>query len=101
VQRAVSKASISFWPALQGFARHDWHVPAKGWDEIGPDHHSLSVRIQVPLRPCLAIDWVFCLAAVHCAEGDVVGTCKRHMVRFVFMGYPPVGVGVRVRDHRR
>jgi hypothetical protein len=37
------------------FARHDRPVPAKGWDEVGPDHPFLSVRIQVPLRPCLEV----------------------------------------------
>jgi hypothetical protein len=26
-----------------------------GWDEIGPNHPFLSVRIQVPLRPCLTV----------------------------------------------
>jgi hypothetical protein len=28
---------------------------SKGWDEVGPDHPVLSVRIQVPLRPCLEV----------------------------------------------
>jgi hypothetical protein len=55
VQQAVSKASTSFWSALHDFAWHDRPVPAKGWDEVGPDRPFLSVRIQVPLRPCLAI----------------------------------------------
>jgi hypothetical protein len=36
-------------------ARHDRPVPAKGWNEVGPDHPFLSVRTQVPLRPCLAV----------------------------------------------
>jgi hypothetical protein len=40
---------------LHAFARHDRPVPAKGWDEAGPDHPFLSVRIQVPLRPCIAV----------------------------------------------
>jgi hypothetical protein len=34
---------------------HDRPVPAKGSDEVGPDHHSLTVRIQAPLRPCLVV----------------------------------------------
>jgi hypothetical protein len=41
--------TTSFWSALHDFARHDRPVPAKGWDEVGPDHPFLSVRIQVPL----------------------------------------------------
>jgi hypothetical protein len=44
VQQAVSK--VSTWSALHNFARHDWPVPDKGWDEVGPDHPFLSVRIQ-------------------------------------------------------
>jgi hypothetical protein len=55
VQQAISKASPSFWSALQDFARHDRSVPAKGWDEVGPDHPFLSFGIQVPLRPCLEV----------------------------------------------
>jgi hypothetical protein len=55
VQQAVPKVSTSFWSAWHDFARHDWPVPAKGWDEVGPDHPFLSDRIQVPLRPCLAV----------------------------------------------
>jgi hypothetical protein len=55
VQQAVSTASTSFWSALHDFARRDRPVPAKGWDEVGPDHRFLSVRIQVPLRPCLEV----------------------------------------------
>jgi hypothetical protein len=54
VQQAISKASTSFWSALHDFARHDWPVPAKGWDEVGPDHPFLIDRIEFPLRPCLA-----------------------------------------------
>jgi hypothetical protein len=55
VQQAISKASTSLWSALNDFARHDRPVPAKGWDEVGPHHPFLSVRIQVPLRPCLEV----------------------------------------------
>jgi hypothetical protein len=40
---------------VHDYARHDWPVPAKGWDEVGPDRPSLSARIEVPLRPCLAV----------------------------------------------
>jgi hypothetical protein len=29
--------------------------PAKGWDEVGPDQPFLSVRIEVPLRPCVGV----------------------------------------------
>jgi hypothetical protein len=54
-QQAISKASTSFLSALHDFARHDRPVPAKGWDEVGPDHPFLFVRIQVPLRPCIAV----------------------------------------------
>jgi hypothetical protein len=50
VQQAVSKASTQFWSAL-----HVRPVPAMGWDVVGPDHPFLSVRIQVPLRLCLAV----------------------------------------------
>jgi hypothetical protein len=38
-------SSTSFWSALHDFARHDRPVPVKGWDEVGPDHPFLSVRI--------------------------------------------------------
>jgi hypothetical protein len=55
VQQAFSTASTSSWSALHDFARHDRPVPAKGWDEVGIDHPFLSVRIQVPLRPCLEV----------------------------------------------
>jgi hypothetical protein len=55
LKQAISKASTSFWSALHNFARHNRPVPAKGWDEVGPDHPFLSVRIQVPLRPCLEV----------------------------------------------
>jgi hypothetical protein len=55
VQQAISKASTSFWSALHDFARHNRPVPAKGWDEVGPHHPFLFVRIQVPLRPCIAV----------------------------------------------
>jgi hypothetical protein len=55
VQQAISKASTSFWSALHYFARHDRPVPAKGWDEVGPDYPFFFVCIQVPLRPCLAV----------------------------------------------
>jgi hypothetical protein len=55
LQQAVSKATTSFWSALHDFAQHDMPVPAKGLDEVGPDHPFLSVRIQVPLSPCLAV----------------------------------------------
>jgi hypothetical protein len=54
-----------FWSASHNFARHDRPVPAKCWDEVGPDHPFLSVPIQVPLRLCLAvassiaISWMF------------------------------------------
>jgi hypothetical protein len=66
VQQAISKASTSFWSALHDFARHDRPVPAEGWDEVGPDHPLLSVRIQVPMRPCLEVmlpqyTWAGCL----------------------------------------
>jgi hypothetical protein len=54
VQQAESKAPASLWSTLNDFVRHDRPVPAKGWDGVGPDHPFLSVRIQVPLRPCLA-----------------------------------------------
>jgi hypothetical protein len=49
VQQAVSKAS-TFWSALHDFARHDRAVPAKGWDEVGPDHPLLSVMCQIWLQ---------------------------------------------------
>jgi hypothetical protein len=55
VQQAVSKTSTSFWSALHDFARHDRPVPAKSWDEVGPDHPFLSVRTQFPLRVCLSV----------------------------------------------
>jgi hypothetical protein len=55
MQQAISKVSTSFWSALHDFARFDRPVPAKGGDEVGPDHPVLSVCIQVPLRPCLAV----------------------------------------------
>jgi hypothetical protein len=55
VQQAVSKASTSFWFALHDSDRHDRPVPAKGWNEVGPDHPFLSVGIQVLMRPCLAV----------------------------------------------
>jgi hypothetical protein len=55
VKQAVSKASTSFSSDLNDFARLDWPVPGKGWDEGGPDHPFLCVRIQIPLRPCLAV----------------------------------------------
>jgi hypothetical protein len=55
VQQAISKASTSFWSALHDLARHDRPVPAKGWDEVGPHHPFLFVRIQVPLRQCTAV----------------------------------------------
>jgi hypothetical protein len=55
MQQAISTASTSFWSALYDFARHNRPVPAKGWDEVGPDHPFSSVRIQVPLRPCLEV----------------------------------------------
>jgi hypothetical protein len=54
-QQAISKASTSFWSALHDFARHDWPVPAKGWDEVGPHHPFLFVLIQVPSRPCIVV----------------------------------------------
>jgi hypothetical protein len=53
VQQVASKASTSFWSALLDFAWHDRPVPGKGWDEVGPDHPFLSVRIQVRI-PCAA-----------------------------------------------
>jgi hypothetical protein len=55
VQQAISKASTSFWSALHDFARHNRPVPAKGWDEVGPHHPFLFVRLQIPLRPCIAV----------------------------------------------
>jgi hypothetical protein len=27
----------------------------KGWDDAGPDHSILSIRIRIPLRPCLEV----------------------------------------------
>jgi hypothetical protein len=53
VQQAAPKVSTSFWSALHYFTRHDWPVPEKGWDEVGPGHPFLSVRIQIPMRPWL------------------------------------------------
>jgi hypothetical protein len=55
VQQAVSTALTFFWSALHDFARHDRPVSAECWDETDPDYPFLSVRIQVPLRPCLAV----------------------------------------------
>jgi hypothetical protein len=55
VKQAISKASTSFWSALHDVSRRDRPVPAKGWDGVDPDHPYLSVRIQVPLHPCLAV----------------------------------------------
>jgi hypothetical protein len=31
-----------------------WASGHNGWDEVGPNHPFLYVRIQVPLRPYLA-----------------------------------------------
>jgi hypothetical protein len=55
VRQAVSKASTSFSSALHDFAWHDRPVPAKGWDDVGPDHPFLSFHIQVLMRQCIAV----------------------------------------------
>jgi hypothetical protein len=55
LRQATSEAPTPFRSALHDFARRGWTVPAKGWDVVGPDHPFLSVRIQVPLRLCLAV----------------------------------------------
>jgi hypothetical protein len=71
-QQAISKASTSFCSALHDFARHDRPFPAKGWGEIGPDHPLLSVRIQVPLRPCLEVMHRRGAFSVLCLSGVVL-----------------------------
>jgi hypothetical protein len=53
--RPFPKLPLPSWSALHDFAQRDRPAPTKGWDEVDPDHLFLSVRIQVPLRPCLAI----------------------------------------------
>jgi hypothetical protein len=50
VQQAASKPSICFWLALHVIFPVVRPVPAKGWDEVGPDHPCLSVCIQVHLH---------------------------------------------------
>jgi hypothetical protein len=40
---------------MHEFTRPDRPSPLCGWDGAGPDYPFLSVRILVPLRPCLAL----------------------------------------------
>jgi hypothetical protein len=71
----------------------DWPVPVKGWDEIGPDHPSLSVRIQIPLRPCLAITlppWPLprCLFSCNSLCGErYCHTFESDLVRYVWLHF--------------
>jgi hypothetical protein len=90
VLQAISKPSTSFWSALHDFAQHDRPVPAKGWDEVGPDHPFLSVCIQVPLRLCLGL---LGLARVNTAVGVSPETFLLHQV--VGGSIPAVGMAWR------
>jgi hypothetical protein len=78
VQQAVSKTSTSFWSALHDFARHDRPVPAKGWEKVGPDHPFLSVRSQVLLRRCLAVEFH---GLLHCPDSSQHHTPPSHLVK--------------------
>jgi hypothetical protein len=84
VQQSISKASTSFWSALHDFARHDRPVLAKGWDEVGPDHPFLFVRIQVPLRLCITVAFPYKhwrdAFPLLCLVGVVLHTFQRYMV---------------------
>lgn len=55
VQAACGHAVCVFWLALHDFARGTRPAPSSGWEAVGPDHPFLSVRVQVPGVPKVAV----------------------------------------------